>query len=70
MIMTDDLNKSTDIKQDSFDEYYNLIMTTLSSDVIVVNEWQEEGDTFQKLSFYDHTFIPIDSLNGTTMIKK
>lgn len=64
-------NKSKKQKQPKQQDYiqeYNEIMNSSKTTVVVISEWLKDGDYFQKLSMYDNNYIPVPTLDGTTLI--
>jgi hypothetical protein len=56
------------VKQEDLKKEYNEIVDHSNSTFIVITEWREEGDFFRKLSVYDDSYVPVNTLEGTTLL--
>ncbi|MCD8443271.1 hypothetical protein LNI88_11785 [Tenacibaculum dicentrarchi] len=56
-------------REEVFISEYEKIVTSSKNSVVIENEWINKGDYFQKLSLYDNSYRPIQSLGNTTLIK-
>ncbi len=64
--MTESKNKR---KNETFVSDYKKIVKNSENSVIVETEWTKKGDYFKKLSMYDNSYAPVQSLGNTTLIK-
>lgn len=49
-----------------FQDYYNLVpQDNETNSVVVLTEWNQDGDAFRKFSLYDHNYTPV-SISSTT----
>lgn len=64
--MKNDLNNKPELKD--FTSEYNEIIKNSEKTVVVETQWENDGDFFQKLSMYDHSYIPVETLGSTTLI--
>jgi hypothetical protein len=51
-----------------FTSEYIEIFKSSDKTVVVETQWEKDGDFFQKLSMYDNSYIPVESLGNTTLI--
>ncbi len=49
-------------------EYEEIIKKSSSRTVVVKIEWQKDGDFFEKLTMYDDSYLPVQTLGGTTLL--
>lgn len=66
--------KKDKISIDSVDKFnyisdYNQLFNTPIVPIISQKQWLNVGDFFNKFSLYDNSYIPIGTLEGTTLIK-
>ncbi|MEO6692467.1 MAG: hypothetical protein ABIO44_09025 [Saprospiraceae bacterium] len=59
--------KLSDVKD--FSVEYNEIVNLTEKSVVIQTQWEKDGDFFQKISLYDNSYVSIESLGGTTLIK-
>ncbi len=48
---------------------YNEIINSSEKSVVIETQWEKDGDFFQKLSMYDNSYVPVETLGSTTLIK-
>ena len=48
---------------------YEEIIKSQNETILIPTQWNSEGDFFQKFSLYDESYIPVESLGNTTLIK-
>ena len=66
--MRDDSKNKKAVKVKFFSTEYNEIVNSYQKSVIIETQWSKEGDFFQKLSMYDNSYIPVETLGSTTLI--
>lgn len=57
------------IKAKDFTKEYDEIINSSNNSVVIETQWEKEGDFFHKLSMYDETYVPVETLGSTTLIK-
>ncbi len=57
------------INEEVFISEYEMIVKPSENSVVIETEWIKKGDYFQKLSLYDNSYRPVQSLGNTTLIK-
>lgn len=67
--MKRDSKKKPEIKAKNFNSDYNGIINSFEKSVVIQTEWKQEGDFFQKLSIYDNSYVQVETLGNTTLIK-
>ena len=68
--MSKKLKEAKKTGNQDFIKEYNKIFEPASTSVIVETEWTKKGDYFQKLTMYDNNYVPVPTLDGTTLIDK
>ncbi len=63
------VNSSMKSVANSFLTDYEKIVNPSERAMFVEREWVKQGDYFQKLSLYDNSYRPLQSLGNTTLIK-
>ncbi len=58
-----------EVKTPNFTVEYNEIINSSEKSVVVEAQWTKDGDFFQKLSMYDNSYVPVEALGSTTLIK-
>lgn len=56
------------VKDYDFIDEDNLIFENDEKSVVITSEWEKNGDFFQKISMYDHSYNPVETLGNTTLI--
>ena len=68
------MEKATSIKQsdttliDWEREYEKIMDCKLPGSFLPKQEWEKAGDTFKQYSTYDYNYIPVPSLDGSTIL--
>ncbi|UOB18760.1 hypothetical protein [Abyssalbus ytuae] len=52
-----------------FTNEYNKIIELSKNTISIEQQWRKEGDFFQKLSIYDDSYVTVQTLGSTTLIK-
>ncbi|MEA3496881.1 MAG: hypothetical protein U9R42_12725 [Bacteroidota bacterium] len=63
----DSKNKEVEVKD--FTTEYNEVVKSTEQSVVVDTQWAKDGDYFQKLSMYDNSYVQVETLGSTTLIK-
>lgn len=58
-----------EVKVEDFTIEYNEILNSSNKSVVIETQWEKDGDYFQKLSMYDNSYVPVETLGSTTLIK-
>ena len=46
-----------------------ILLILLKKSVVIETQWTKGGDFFQKLSMYDNSYVQIETLGSTILIK-
>ncbi len=57
------------IENKDFTVEYDEIINSFEKAVVIETQWAKEGDFFQKLSMYDNSYVSVETLGSTTLIK-
>ena len=61
-------NNEHEVENGTFTSEYNKIVNFSEKSVVIETQWQKKGDFFQKLTMYDDSYIPVETLGSTTLI--
>lgn len=62
-------SKNKEVKVKDFTTEYNEVVKSTEQSVVVDTQWTKDGDYFQKLSMYDSSYVQVETLGSTTLIK-
>ena len=65
--MKSDSKNKQEVK--NFTAEYNEIINSSEKSVVIKTQWTKGGDFFQKLSMYDNSYVQIETLGSTILIK-
>ncbi len=70
VIMNKKVKEASDKRNEKdFVKEYKEIFNIISDHTVVIHtEWTKNGDYFRKLSLYDETYMPIETLGNTTLV--
>lgn len=61
--------KQRTVEPENFIVEYNEIIDSHEKSVVINTQWEKDGDFFQKLSMYDNSYVPVETLGSTTLVK-
>jgi len=67
--MENDSKNKQEVKVKDFTTEYNEVVKSTEQSVVVETQWTKDGDYFQKLSMYDNSYVQVETLGSTTLIK-
>jgi|GEM_PF-1432374 len=67
--MENNSKNKQEVEIQDFTIEYNEIINSSEKSVIIETQWARDGDFFQKLSMYDNSYVSVETLGSTTLIK-
>ncbi len=67
--MENDSKNKQEVEVKDFTTEYNEVVKYTEQSVVVETQWAKDGDYFQKLSMYDNSYVQVETLGSTTLIK-
>ncbi len=67
--MENDSKNKQEVEVNDFTIEYNEVINSSEQSVVIETQWTKDGDFFQKLSMYDNSYVQIETLGSTTLIK-
>ena len=67
--MENDSKNKQEVEVENFTTEYNELINSSEKSVVIETQWTKNGDFFQKLSMYDNSYVQVETLGSTTLIK-
>ncbi|MBL1279700.1 MAG: hypothetical protein COA33_005485 [Fluviicola sp.] len=67
--MENDSKNKQEVEIKDFTTEYNEVINSSEQSVVIETQWTKDGDFFQKLSMYDNSYVQVETLGSTTLIK-
>ncbi len=67
--MENDSKNKQEVEIKNFTTEYNELINSSEKSVVIKTQWTKDGDFFQKLSMYDSSYVQVETLGSTTLIK-